>query len=196
MLELIFLVTCCSSLPGPFWEAPPPFTSKILPRVRFSIIFCIFILTILWQYPSLLFNLFVIVRSFTCFARSSPSNSSEGSLFAEHKDLNSVKEDFISSRPFTQGSYYTFPTIAAISWTICATVCISNLSFCTSVKIFRAPTTTLTNDFCSVPNLTSPFLWSEDIILQSSELNWIESLYFMLTKNTCGISRSYHKAYV
>ena len=90
MLELIFLVTCCSSLPGPFWEAPPPSTSKILPRVRFSIIFCIFILTILWQYPSLLFNLFVIVRSFTCFARSSPSNSSEGSLFAEHKDLNSV----------------------------------------------------------------------------------------------------------
>ena len=29
-----------------------------------------------------------------------------------------------------------------------------------------------------------------------TELNWIESLYFMLTKNACSISRSYHKVYV
>ena len=38
------------------------------------------------------------------------------------------------------------------------------------MKIFRAPTTTLTNDFCSAANLISPFLWLEDIILQSSVL--------------------------
>ena len=43
----------------------------------------------------------------------SPNNNSVGSLFAEHKDLNSgFKEDFISSRLFNERSYDTFPTIA------------------------------------------------------------------------------------
>ena len=86
-------------------------------------------------------------------------------------------------------SYDTFPTIAVISATICAIIFIWNLSFCTSVKIFRAPATTLTNDFCSVANLTSPFLWLEDIILQSSELtNGIDKGQLLGSKNFFSIS--------
>ena len=85
--------------------------------------------------------------------------------------LNSgFKNDFISSRLFNERWYDFFPTIAVVSATIFAIVCISNFSFCTSVKIFRAPATTLTNDFFSVANFASPFLWLEDIILQSSVL--------------------------
>ena len=42
------------------------------------------------------------------------------------------------------------------------------LFFCTSAKI-RALATALTNDFCSVANLRSPFIWLEDIVLQCSK---------------------------
>ena len=48
MLELIFLETFCFGLPGLFREAPPPSTLKRLARLRFCIIFWIFIFTILW----------------------------------------------------------------------------------------------------------------------------------------------------
>ena len=72
------------------------------------------------------------------------NNNSAGSLFAEQKDLNSgFKEDFISSSLFNERLYDIFPTIATVSPSICAIVCISNFSFCTYVKIFRAPATTL-----------------------------------------------------
>ena len=79
--------------------------------------------------------------------------------------------------------------MAVISATIRAIVCISNLSFCISVKIFRVLATTLTNDFCSVANLTSPFLWLEDIILQSSELtNGIDKGQLLVSKKFFSIS--------
>ena len=81
------------------------------------------------------------------------------------------KEDFISSWLFNERSYYIFLTIAVISVAICAFVCISSFSFHTSVKIFRAPATTLADDVCYEVNLTLRFLWLEDIILQSSELS-------------------------
>ena len=105
------------------------------------------------------------------FCQIVPKHNSVGSLFAERLDLNSgFKDDFISSRLFNERSCDTFPTIGVISATICAIVCISKFSFCTSVKIFRAHATTLTNDFCSVANFTSPLLWLENIILQSPVL--------------------------
>ena len=86
-------------------------------------------------------------------------------------------------------SYDTFPTIAVISATICAIIFIWNLSFCTSVKIFRAPAATLTNDFCSVVNFTSTFLWLEDIIFQSSVLtNGIDRGLFLESKEFFSIS--------
>lgn len=44
--------------------------------------------------------------------------------------------------------------------------------FYTSVKIFRTPSTTLSNDFFTVTSLTLPFLWFDDIILQSFELTY------------------------
>ena len=81
------------------------------------------------------------------------------------------KEDFISLWLFNERSYYIFLTIAVISVAICAVVCISSFSFLTSVKIFRAPATTLADDICNEVNLTLRFLWLEDIILQSSELS-------------------------
>ena len=57
------------------------------------------------------------------------------------------------------------------------------------MKIIRAPATTLTDDFCSVVNLTSPFLWLEDIILQSSELtNGIDKGQLLGSKNFFSIS--------
>ena len=80
----------------------------------------------------------------------SPNNNSVGSLFAEHKDLKSgFNDDFISSCLINERSCDPFPTIASASATICAIVCISNFSFCTSVKIFITPATTLTNDLPS-----------------------------------------------
>ena len=124
------------------------------------------------------------------FCQIVPKHNSVGSLFAERLDLNSgFKDDFISSRLFNERSYDTFPTMAVISATICAIVCISNLSFCISVKIFRAPATTLTNDFCSVVNFTSTFLWLEDIIFQSSVLtNGIDRGLFLESKEFFSIS--------
>ena len=47
-------------------------------------------------------------------------------------------------------SHDIFLTIALIYTAICVIVCISNFSFCNSIKILRAPTTNLTNDFCRV----------------------------------------------
>ena len=57
------------------------------------------------------------------------------------------------------------------------------------MKIFRAPATTLTIDFCIVANLTSPFLWLEDIILQSTELaNGIDKGQLLGSKNLFSVS--------
>ena len=92
------------------------------------------------------------MRSFTCFVRSSPKNNSLGSLFAERKDLNSgFKEGVISSCVCNERSYDTFTTIAVMSAANCTIFYIPNFYFCTSVQIFRASATTLTNDFCSMP---------------------------------------------
>ena len=114
-----------------------------------------------------------------------PINNSVGSQFAEHKGLNS------GSCLFNKKSYDTSPTMAVISATICAIVCISDFFFYTSVKIFRAHATALIDDFCSVTNLISPFLWSEYIILQSSELtNGIDKGQLLGSKNVLGDLRS------
>ena len=120
-------------------------TSKTLLWVRFGIIFWIltatlFSLVVIFIYFQLIsFHLFVIVSSSTCFVRSSPNNYSVGSLFAEHKDLNSgFKEDFISSRLFNERSCDIFPATAIIFAAICAIICISDIFFRASAKIQKS----------------------------------------------------------
>ena len=57
------------------------------------------------------------------------------------------------------------------------------------MKIFRALATTLSNDFCSVANFTSPFHWLEDIILENSGLtNGIDKGQLLGSKNFFSIS--------
>ena len=121
----------------------------------------------------------------SCIFKSYPNNNSVGSSFAEHKGLNS------GLCYFNKKTYDNASTIAVISATICAIVCISDFFFNTSVKIFRAHGTALGNDFCSVANLISPFLWLEDIILRSSELNnGIDKGQLLGGKNVLGDLRS------